>query len=180
MLRRSQLRRRSSVSDVRTTSVSEFRRKEHGRQAWEVVARTVVVSSKRFELMKVQRVRRKAQHAREPARGHVAVEHRSLAREEDAEGCFSHEHEHAREESTHKQKRCELIEGSPTSNYPSKNEEKSVWDTFGAPPHFRRQARIEKWPLSLRRTLLSDQQSCCSVTAESSQSLPLLSRIVDL
>ena len=32
---------------------------EHDRQAWEVVARTVVVSSKRFELMKVQRVRRK-------------------------------------------------------------------------------------------------------------------------
>ena len=33
---------------------------EHDRQAWEVVARTVVVSSKRFELMKVQRVRRKS------------------------------------------------------------------------------------------------------------------------
>ena len=74
---------------------------EHDRQAWEVVARTVVVSSKRFELMKVQRVRRKAQHARQPARGHVLVEHRSLAREEDAEVCFSHEHEHAGEESTH-------------------------------------------------------------------------------
>ena len=108
------------------------------------------------------------------------VEHRSLAREEDAEVCFSHEHEHAGEESTHKQKRCELTEDSSTSNYPSKNEETSVWDTFGALPHFRRQARIEKWPLSLRRTLLSDQHSCCSVTAKSSQSLPLLLRIVDL
>ena len=180
MLRRPQLRRRSSVSDVRTTSVFRISAQENDRQVREVVARTVVVSSKRFEVMKAQRVRRKTQHAWQPARGHVLVEHRSLAREEDAEGCFSHEHEHAGEESTHKQKRCELIEGSSTSNYPSKNEETSVWDTFGAPPHFRRQARIGKWPLSLRRTLLSDQQSCCSVTAESSQSLPLLSRIVDL
>ena len=45
--------------------------------------------------MKVQRVRRKAQHARQLARGHVLAEHRSLAREENAEVCFSHEHEHA-------------------------------------------------------------------------------------